>query len=244
MPRLSIIVPHVSNEAALESTLLSLLENRPANVEIIVAHSDDYADPYGLDADEVRIVTGPSSRDTIELINAGLEYASAPIVQTLLPGSRVTHDWTVSALAWFHDLKIGSVGAVGEIEDSNHGEFCGLDVRCLPRRMRSSKAKRGDQAGTSLCGGFYRRDVIESLGGWMEGSTREGAEVEAALAMQALGLKSIVEPASRICGRRDVIEGEMGGYANGHFSAQLAMAYSTRPGSTLFRIHWQRVSDI
>jgi hypothetical protein len=226
VPRLSIIVPHFSDDAALESTLLSILENRPSGSELIVVHCGNYSDPYGLAGDELQLVATESVDGIVSLVNEGLRFASAPIVQTLLPGTCVIHDWTASAMAWFHDAKVAAVGIVGESREASLSEYAGLDVRCLPRRARVWKAKRGETTGASLDGGFFRRDILESLGGWLKPASREGAEVDMALAIQALGLKSIHEPSSRVVGARQVIEGEFGGYANGHFSAQLAVAYS------------------
>ena len=51
VPRLSIIIPH-RNDQLLEETILSVLENRPRDCEIIVAHDGSYCDPYQL-VDEV-----------------------------------------------------------------------------------------------------------------------------------------------------------------------------------------------
>ena len=55
MPRLSIVIPVLGDPQQLDDTLLSVLENRPANCEILVVHNQPYHDPYNL-SDEVRFV--------------------------------------------------------------------------------------------------------------------------------------------------------------------------------------------
>ncbi len=44
-PRLSIIVPYCRDEAAFETTLVSVLENRPNQCEVLVPHDGSYQDP-------------------------------------------------------------------------------------------------------------------------------------------------------------------------------------------------------
>ena len=55
MPRLSCVIPAVGTTQDLETTLVSVLEKRPDDCEIIVVLNESYADPYGL-KDEVRFV--------------------------------------------------------------------------------------------------------------------------------------------------------------------------------------------
>ena len=47
-PRLSIVIPSVHGAQALEETLLSVLENRPEQCEVIVALACEYDDPWNL----------------------------------------------------------------------------------------------------------------------------------------------------------------------------------------------------
>ena len=79
MPRLSIIVPHRHDDQRLEATILSLLENRPRDCEVIVAHDGSYLDPYQL-SDEVIYVQEEQGASVVELLNAGLMAACSPIV--------------------------------------------------------------------------------------------------------------------------------------------------------------------
>jgi hypothetical protein len=235
VPRLTVIVPHISTDAALETTILSVLENRANGTELIVAHAGNYEDPYNLNEDELRLVRAPSSSDMVGLINFAIRYSTGKVVQTLLPGMCVDSQWTSSALAWFHDATIAAVSPSSSSGRYGSSELHGLDVRCLPRRMWSVKARRGEDICSTLAGGFYRRTVLDALQGWIEPSSREGAEAEMAMAIHALGLRSVAEPASRVFGESVVIEGEVGGYAQGHVAGQIAMAYSQATGVNLVK---------
>ena len=45
--RLSIVVPYDRDEAAFETSLVSILENRPEYCEVIVSHDGQYQDQIG-----------------------------------------------------------------------------------------------------------------------------------------------------------------------------------------------------
>ena len=233
VPRLSIIVPHISDEASLETTLLSVLENRPQGSEILVAHAGNYSDPYQLDRDEIRLIKSPCGAGLVELVNNALQEACGPILHTLLPGTSVEVNWTAPAMAWFQDSSIGCVSPSVHSKDGRNVSYAGLDPHCLPRRAWCQRVRRGEHAIASLCGGFYRRQTVQALGGWMPTSSREGAEAELALAMQALDMRGIAEPESRLCAPKNVIEGQLGGYSLGNYAGKLAMAYAQLSTSSL-----------
>ena len=46
MPRLSIVIPCAQDTAWFESTLASVLQNRPADCEVLVVQPREYDDPY------------------------------------------------------------------------------------------------------------------------------------------------------------------------------------------------------
>ena len=58
IPRLSIVIPMTTGAGDLEDTLVSVLENRPDESEIVVVLARPYADPWNL-RDEVRFVQAP-----------------------------------------------------------------------------------------------------------------------------------------------------------------------------------------
>ncbi len=226
VPRLSIIVPHISDEASLETTILSVLENRPQGSELLVVHAGNYIDPYELDGDEIRLIEAPTGADLVEQVSVASSEAFGTVLHTLLPGCCVEANWTAPAMAWFQDAAIGMVSPSVVTVDARGSTYVGLDPHCLPRRAWCQRARRGEEAIASLCGGFYRRQTIQALGGWIAMSQREGAEAEMALAMQVLSMRGIAEPESSLSAPKNVIEGQLGGYALGNYAGKLAMAYS------------------
>ncbi len=94
--RLSIVVPHLGADGPFEDTLISILENRPADVEVVVAHDGSYTDPFEL-SDEVRFVSGPS-HSLPGLMSAAADQARGPFVHVIANGVRATAGWTDAAL--------------------------------------------------------------------------------------------------------------------------------------------------
>ncbi|QDV71463.1 hypothetical protein Poly24_51990 [Rosistilla carotiformis] len=92
MPRLSIIIPLRSHSEDFETTLVSVLENRPDDCEVIVAHDGSYEDPFEL-AGEVCFAVG-SDCSLLNLVRAGSEIATSPIVHVLADGFQATAGWT------------------------------------------------------------------------------------------------------------------------------------------------------
>jgi len=91
-PRLSIVVPAAGEAAALEETLVSVLENRPADCEIIVVHGCDYADPWSI-GDEVRLVRAPRRATVVGCTNLGIATATGRVIHVLAAGWRATDGW-------------------------------------------------------------------------------------------------------------------------------------------------------
>ena len=69
MTHLSIIIPAAGPQVSIDDTLLSVLENRPEDCEVILAHPEGYVDPYDL-ADEVQMISAPT-HSLLGLWNAG-----------------------------------------------------------------------------------------------------------------------------------------------------------------------------
>ncbi len=233
MPRLSIIVPHIASRDALETTILSVLENRPDSAELVVVHAGDYEDPYALDGDELRLVEAEPHRDLVGMLNDCLPFTRGNVIHTLVPGCTVTEAWTDSSLSWFQDDKVATVSPSVCDPASDDRPYSGLDFHCLPRRLWSREKRRGESVAASICGGFYRRSLLVALGGWFQPTSREVAEVELALAAQALGFRCLAEPNCTLFTAASSVEGQAGGYAMGHAAGRLAMAYSQATGSNL-----------
>ncbi len=193
VPRLSIIIPH-RNDQLLEETILSVLENRPRDCEVIVAHDGSYNDPYQL-ADEVVYVQEERNSSLVELLNAGLMAASSAVVCTLLDGVAVSANWSEPALKRFArpdvvavapQLQVGSRLVSGIAADALH------DVT----KLRSGRVESNfsNAAAPTLAAGFYRRNLMLALDGWNDEVGSGTADVELALLMSELNLGCEYEP--------------------------------------------------
>lgn len=198
MPRLSIIVPHRHHDARLEATLLSVLENRPDDSEIIVVHDGSYNDPYSLDDEVIFIAEQPAS-STLQLLNAGLMASCSPAICVLLDGNTVSAGWSESPL----DRLLGEeTAAVAVSVASSHNSASrtasahGIDARLLrPGMAQTGRVEltsgRGDCIGPLLACGFYRRKVLLALGGWNDALDEHIADVELALALSSHGFNCL-----------------------------------------------------
>ncbi len=195
MPRLSIIVPHRQHDARLEATLLSVLENRPDDCEIIVVHDGSYSDPYSLDDEVIFIAEQPAS-NTLQLLNAGLMAACSPAICVLLDGNSVSAGWSTSPLNKLLGAETAAVAvrvASSRSTSSRRAWAQGIDARLLLAGTAQAgrvelTSSRGECIGPLLECGFYRRKVLLALGGWNEALDEHTADVELALALSAHGL--------------------------------------------------------
>lgn len=133
--RLSILIPFRGATAPLEETLLSVLENRPADCEILVGLCQPYDDPYGL-ADELTFVD-LAGLSTADALNALVRHAQAPVVHVLSCGVTVCEGWTEPALAAFRALPVAAVApAVVTAERSERVHCLGLGNTCQRREFK------------------------------------------------------------------------------------------------------------
>jgi len=167
IPRLSIVIPIGQDLAAFESTLISVLENRPAGSEVIVAHDGHYDDPFDL-CDEVRFATS-SSGGLIDLISASVSQARGRFVHVLSDGIRATPGWTDDAVEKFEQFDAGVVAPVIRSQQTGKIVAAGWCDRggCLCRAAAAGRATVDRVAATSVGGAylqasFWRRELIRS----------------------------------------------------------------------------------
>ena len=193
MPRLSIIIPH-RNDQHLEETILSVLENRPRDCEIIVVHDGSYCDPYQLDDEVVYVQEEPNST-VVELLNAGLMAACSPVVCTLLDGVVVSANWAELALTRFARAEVAAVAPQLQLGRS---VVSGIGASALHNvtKLRSGRVESKDSsaAAPTLAAGFYRRKLLLALGGWNDEVGAGCADVELAFLMSEFELNCECEP--------------------------------------------------
>lgn len=229
MLRLSIIVLHQDDDAKLESTLLSLLENRNEKYhEIILVHNGSYNDPYDLNDDEIRMIQASDQDGCIGQINSAISIARSPNVQILFPGVTVEANWSEEALDLLSSPDTVCVGSPCKIESENKILY-GLDRKALPHRRYSQK--QNDHVAPMLCGTIFRKKILQLVGGFNSLLPREGAEVELQLLFAAMELESTIASDSRLSAPRRTIEGLDIGYETGRQCGQIACAFGLVEGS-------------
>lgn len=227
MLRLSIIVPFLDDNSSLETTLLALLENRSSSLEIIVVHNGTYKDPYDLANDEVVMLEAPRSYGATDLINLAVSNANAPAVQVLFPGTLVETEWYSEAL----DLLDESVVCVGTpiIANETGKTIYGLERTALPHLRLA--ARRSSQVAPLISGAIFHRNTWELFGGLCPKVSREGAEVELQLLLDAMELKTSISSSATLKAPVHSIVGVEIGYETGKVCGQIACAYGAVEGS-------------
>jgi len=229
VPRLSIIIPH-RNDQQLEETILSVLENRPRDCEIIVAHDGSYDDPYQL-SDEVVYVQEEPKSSLVELLNAGLMAACSPVVCTLLDGVVVSANWAELALKRFARPEVAAVAPHLQV---GRNVVFGIAVDAIhsKAKLRSGRVDSRDAsaAGPTLAAGFYRRKLLLALGGWNDEVSSGSADVELAMLMSELDLICECEPQVVLHAKAETIPSRSSGHTISEL-AGIAAAYGIASAS-------------
>jgi hypothetical protein len=200
--RLSIVIPVLGDLKPLDDTLVSILENRPANCELVVVHNAPYNDPYEL-AGEVQFVQAPRGAGFVECLNLGLSVSRAPVVHLLACGVEVRPGWAEAALRHFRNPEVAAVAPV-LLHQNDHETVVsvGMGYRAEGVVWRVGRGLSPEQVGEDhdeLCGpdalaGFYRRSAIEAVGGFAPSPVDTLATIEVALSLRQAGFRCVVEP--------------------------------------------------
>ena len=210
-PRLSIVIPAPGDEATLEETLVSVLENRPEDSEIVVVLGFGYHDPWSV-GEEVRFIQAPIGSNRVACINLGLAASTGRIVHVLAAGWRATPFWTDVAVEHFNNEQVAAVVPLEVAsDDSDRIVATGIEVGSGGRRVmlrpwgdasRVQGFHRDDYPSPSsptLEAGFWSRQMINRLTfGFCPACGDEYADADMAVSLQATGGRVVFEPTSKI----------------------------------------------
>ena len=211
-PRLSIVVPAPSDEAALEETLVSILENRPDDSEIVVVLGFDYADPWNVGAEEIRFIQAPVGSNRVACINLGLAASRGRIVHLLAAGWRATPFWTDAAVEHFTNEQVAAVVPLEvAADDTDRIMATGIETSrggrrlCLRPRGDASRVQgfrmveHTTPSGPTLEAGFWSRQMLDRLPhGFSLTCGDEYADADMAVSLRAAGGRVVLEPESKI----------------------------------------------
>ncbi len=187
MSSFSIIVPKLGPSAEFENTLASILRYRLPKHQVIVVHSDQQPDTYGLSG-EVEFVESTGQPNLVRFFNLGVEAAQGAVMNFIRPGVEVTHQWFVGAIRALAQWPYCAVTArLADSRDRSKIVSTGISIdhRMCPRHCKDVTA-----LGPSSWAAFYRRDVIKLIGAIDETLDEGFLDLDLALSITSLGLKS------------------------------------------------------
>jgi hypothetical protein len=202
--RLSIVIPVLGNPKQLDDTLISVLENRPSDCEVIVVHNRPYGDPYHL-ADEVQFLSAPRKAGFMECVNLGLAVCHAPILHVLTCGVEVQPGWSEAALRHFGDSEIAGVASlVVDRDDARRVLSAGLNycTEGVVQRVGQDDSPEAVAAeseafrGPDPLAGFYRTSAVRDAGGFPTWTHPIFGATETAMSLRQAGFHCVAEPAS------------------------------------------------
>lgn len=216
-PTLSIVVPTVNDTAALEETLVSILENRPADCEIIVPLACRYDDPWNI-GDEVRFVAVPPHSSFTGCVNLGIASSRGRIIHVLAAGWRATAGWAEAALDRFaeSDRQGESLLAVAPLavasDNPSRPIQAGVRLTSGGRRVAVTAGRNRIRLDDPTCdisgltpdgpqleAGFWRADVFAAVAGGFATACGDGwCDVDMAVAVESMGGRVAVVADSRV----------------------------------------------
>jgi len=216
MSHLSIIIAASGSDAALESTITSVLEHQPPGAEIFVAHDGSYQDPYDL-GDEVQYIIVPGATSWMQLANAAASEATTPLLHFLIAGTEVSGDWTTPAVEAFSSHDIASVCPVlldtagsGRVVAAgcNWSRSGSLTLAGVSSSYRPSALARCKPTGPLHAAAFFTLDAWLEAGGYDETASMELAAVDLALRLKSLGHRTAVAAGCCIHGPASLLQSE------------------------------------
>jgi len=201
--RLSVVIP-AADVADLEATLVSVLENRPHDCDIVVALGVPYDDPWNI-GEEVTFVEPSRGAGLVGCITAGAAAATGDVIHVLAAGWLATEGWTDAALSHFTRPEVAAVVPLGVSQgDRTQPVSAGIrrtpggrSVPVVPRVVDGTFALRRPPAAPALEAGFWRGDFLRDVGFSAAcGDALAAADMVAALASSSSEV--VFEPSSRI----------------------------------------------
>jgi hypothetical protein len=203
--RLSVVVP-ATELTGLEETLVSVLEHRPENSEIVVALGTSYDDPWNI-REEVTFVDAAKGSGLVGCVTAGIAAASGDVIHVLAAGWKATDGWANAALRHFAQRHVAAVVPLA-VSEADHEQPMsagirrtagGRSVTVVPRRKAGGIVTGALPSAPLLEAGFWRSDVIREIGlSTACGDALAAADMAAGLTASKADV--VLEPESRVIG--------------------------------------------
>jgi hypothetical protein len=235
VPSVACIIPVVGYTQGLETTLVSVLERRPDDCEVLVVLNTPYHDPYHLQG-EIQILEAPSGAGLIDCVNLGVSSTHAPIVHLLASGLEASPGWIDCAMVHFEDPRVAAVTPL-IYERANHERLLAAGVSCrrggqkvVHRSMPTEAELSWASMGPMVQAAFYRKSTLEALGGGLPTSVGDNlADVDLSLSLRHVGLRLVLEPDCRVFAS-SVDEPRPSGFSSGLWSERLYWRHFAETG--------------
>ena len=211
--RLSVVIPSHNRADLLRPCLASVVRHAPVGTEVVVV---DDASPGGAVAEAaaafsgVRLVRLDRRGGFCTAANAGLQAATHPIVELLNDDTEVEAGWADAALRWFADPTVAAVaplvlrrsadGGPQRIDSAGDRYYLGgvAGKRGHGRIVGPDFLQAGPVFGASASSAFYRRDAVDTAGGFPEQFAAYFEDVDLAFRLHWAGFRVVYEPAARV----------------------------------------------
>ena len=205
--RLSIVIPTYNRPDLLRACLASVCRFAPKQTEIVVV---DDASPVHVasvvaEFSGVRHLRLAKRRGFCAAANAGIAATTAPIVELLNDDTEVAAGWADAALGNFDDPNVAAVAPLvlrpdGRIDSAgDHYDRGGFAQKIGHGRLVERFAPvRREVHGASASIAFYRRSMLEAVGGFPESFGAYFDDVDLSCRLRRAGGKIVFDPASRV----------------------------------------------
>lgn len=246
MARLSIVIPALGSPGPLEATLLSVLENRPDDCDILVVNPGTYDDPYDL-ADEVLFLEQSADAGLVACLNAGVAAGDSDLIHILAPGVIVEAGWTDPVLRHFHHSLTGAVAPLLQTQDTRQPIASGIVYGWDGSRQICIAAESTAQVdGPLAAAAFYRRTAWEAAGGLDAEMGDSHADLDLALTLKHLGYRCQVEPQSHILAKSEHLTAGQPGFETGRCAERLFWRHAPQAGwvASALLHPWTAITDL
>lgn len=200
---LTVVIPAV-DAASFEETLVSVLEHRPDDCEVVAALGMPYDDPWNI-GEEVTLVTAPRGSGLVGCVAAGMEAAAGDVIHVLAAGWKATAGWTDAAVRHFTRGDVAAVVPLA-VADADHDQPVSAGVRrtrsgrsltVVPRRTATGITTSRLPDAPGLEAGFWRGELLRDVG-FSRACGDALAAADMAAAVTALGADVVFEAESRV----------------------------------------------
>ena len=236
MPRLSIVIPALGHNDLLESGLVSVLEHRPGDSEVLVVLNGSYDDPYNL-GDEIRFVQAPAQAGLLDCLNVGYRSSTGGAIHFLGCGFEVAVGWADGPLARLDDASMGAVVPIlMQPGSQDAGVLAGVaydPAGCAGLHFGADThwLAESEPLGPIGLAGFYSAAALEALDEVFSPSVGpQWSDVDLALRLRTAGFQVHIDGTSRIVGDPSPFVNDRPGLRRARFAERLYWRHAAEFG--------------